>query len=187
MKAIEDIFRRFHPVSGAALETLRALLSPFEAPRRHRLQDFGAVCRTIYALESGAARIFYVHDGKDVTEQFAFEGSLLFRAESLFTGRPSRKAIEILEPSRLVGLDADGLFRAFDAQPELERWFRHVVEGAWVDSIRRLEAIQFQGAEERYRRLMEEYPDHHRLPLKHVASYLGITPVSLSRIRAQRR
>jgi CRP-like cAMP-binding protein len=73
----------------------------------------------------------------------------------------------------------------FDVYPQIERLFRKIIEQAYVHAVNRMEAIQFHAAEERYAQLLEDKPDLvKRIPLKHIASYLGITQVSLSRIRA---
>ena len=68
--------------------------------------------------------------------------------------------------------------------PEVERLFRKVTEAGYVETVNRLESLQFHNAEERYRALVRQQPELiHRVPLKYIASYLGITQVSLSRIR----
>jgi CRP-like cAMP-binding protein len=104
--------------------------------------------------------------------------------ESLFTGNPSRKAIQILEDAEVVAINSSQLFKLYDTFPEVERLFRKIFEAAYVDTVHRIEGIQFHTAEERYKALLLESPNIlQRVPLKYVASYLGITQVSLSRIR----
>lgn len=122
----------------------------------------------------------------DITESFSFEGEIVVRFESLFTGRASRKGIQIMEDSELFAIDSVRFFALFDQYPELRQAFGKIVETSLVEFINRLESIQFNTAEERYKSLIENTPDIiRRIPLKHIASYLGITPVSLSRIRAK--
>jgi CRP-like cAMP-binding protein len=105
--------------------------------------------------------------------------------ESLFTGKPSRKAIQILEDAEIIAINAGQLFKLYDSFPEIERLFRKIFEAAYVETVNRIEGIQFHSAEERYNTLLHEAPDIlKRIPLKYVASYLGITQVSLSRIRS---
>ena len=150
------------------------------------LQPIGHTCKTIYFINKGLARIYYLKDGIDITENFFFENNVIARVESLLTGKPSRKAIQILEDAEIVGINANELFKLYDRFPEIERLFRKIFEAAYVDTINRIEGMQFHSAEERYKALLEQAPDVlKRVPLKYVASYLGITQVSLSRIRAQ--
>ncbi len=151
------------------------------------LQPIGHTCKTIYFIKKGVARIYYIMDGIDITEGFFFENSIIARVESLFTGKPSRKAIQILEDAEMVAINASLLFKLYDSFPEIERLFRKIFEAAYVDTVNRIEGIQFHTAEERYKALISEAPNVlMRVPLKYVASYLGITQVSLSRIRSHR-
>ena len=109
------------------------------------------------------------------------------RAESLFAGVPSKKAIEAVEDSQLIAVSAPKLFDLFDSHPKIERLFRKIPEQQYVKTIRRIESLQFQTPEERYKQLIISQPDiFKRVPLKFIASYLGITQVSLSRIRSRK-
>ena len=151
------------------------------------LQPIGYTCKTIYFINKGIARIYYFKDGIDITDSFALENNVIARVESLFTGKPSRKGIQVLEDSEIVAIDATQLFKLYDRYPEIERLFRKIFEAGHVETVNRIEGIQFHTAEERYKALLEEAPDIiQRVPLKYIASYLGITQVSLSRIRGQR-
>ena len=86
--------------------------------------------------------------------------------------------------TELMAINATLLFKLYDQFPEIERLFRLIFESAYVDAVNRIESIQFYSAEERYKMLLKESSDIiKRVPLKYIASYLGITPVSLSRIR----
>ena len=149
------------------------------------LQSIGHTCKTIYFINKGIARIYYYKDGNDITESFSFENNIIARIESLFSGNPSRKAIQVLEDSELIAIDSTKLFKLYDTFPNIERLFRKIFEAGYVEMVHRIESIQFHTAEERYLTLIKEAPDVlKRVPLKYVASYLGITQVSLSRIRA---
>lgn len=175
-----------HPLSAEARYALEGICSTTTIKKGSNLQPIGFTCRTLYIVAKGLARIFYYKDGIDVTESFALERQVIVRVESLFTGRPSRKGIQAVENSIFVAIDAAALFRLYDAYPALERLFRKIFEAAHVDTVNRLESLQFHSAEERYQALLTDYPEIiQRVPLKYIASYLGITQVSLSRIRAR--
>jgi CRP-like cAMP-binding protein len=176
---------KIQALSPAAQEAILSGCSLILVDKNQNLQDIGQKCRTIYFVKEGLARIYYLKDGIEVTEYFAFENDLIIRAESLFTGKPSMKAIQALEKTVFIGIPAELLFSLFDQFPEIERLFRKIIEQAYVNTVNRMEAIQFHAAEERYAQLLEEKPSLiQRISLKHIASYLGITQVSLSRIRA---
>lgn len=180
-------FRNLSPLTDKDVEALLQVSRELEIGRNDILQPIGHTCRTVYFILSGALRIFYMQQDRDITESFEFENQVVARAESLFSGKPSRKGIQALEDSRLVAIDADQLFELFNRHHGLERLFRKITEQAYVKTVNRLESLQFYSAEERYRNLLTEQPNLlQRVPLKHIASYLGITQVSLSRIRARK-
>ena len=185
MDALIRYVKTISPLSAEAEAALRRISSPLALKKGKLLQAIGHTCRTLYFMEKGAARIFYYKDSTDITEYFAFENAFIARVESLFSGRPSRKAIEVIEDAELVAINAPELFRLYDQYPEIERLFRKVTESGYVETVNRLENLQFHSAEERYRDLLEAHPEIvQRVPLKYIASYLGITQVSLSRIRS---
>ncbi|WP_297335220.1 Crp/Fnr family transcriptional regulator [Algoriphagus sp.] len=182
-----EFFNQIHPLNSDSKKAIESISSIVTIAKNQDLQPIGATCKTIYFVKKGLARIYYYKDGIDVTEYFAFENDLIIRAESLFTGKPSQKAIQAVEQTEFVGISSDLLFGLFDTLPDLERLFRKITELAYVNTLNRIESIQFHPAEERYHRLLEENPEFiQRIPLKHIASYLGITQVSLSRIRGQK-
>lgn len=180
-----SFLQKIQPLTPLASESIHSLCSLIPVRKNQNLQEIGMRCKTIYFVKEGLARIFYLKDGNEVTEYFAFENDLIIRAESLFTGKPSLKAIQALEDTVFIGIPADQLFSLFDTFPQIERLFRKIIEQAYVHTVNRMESIQFHSAEERYAQLLEEKPNLiQRIPLKYIASYLGITQVSLSRIRA---
>jgi len=179
--------QHYHRLPDAAAAALASICIEGHTPKGQSLQPIGHTCRTVYVLMQGLMRIHYNKDGTDITESFETAPAVVARVESLFSGRPSRKGIQALETSHWVAISASRLFDLYDVHPSVERLFRKVFEEGYVKTVNRLESLQFNTAEERYRQLLEEHPEIvQRAPLKHIASYLGITQVSLSRIRAKR-
>lgn len=177
-------FNLVNPLSKEAENGILEISSELNIKKNTVIQPIGHTCKTIYFIKTGVARIYYFKEDIDITESFAFENNIVARVESLFTNRPSKKAIQLLEDSELIAINATQLFRLYDQFPEIERLFRLIFESAYVDTVNRIECIQFHTAEERYSMLLKEFSDIIKsVPLKHIASYLGITPVSLSRIR----
>jgi len=187
MTALFQYFKEFNPLSKKAEEAINEITSIVTIKKNKDLQPIGHTCKTIYFIKKGVARIYYFKDGIDITERFFFENSIIARVESLFTGKPSRKAIQILEDAEIIAINSTQLFKLYDAFPEIERLFRKIFEAAYVETVNRIEGMQFHSAEERYNALLTEASNVlMRVPLKYVASYLGITQVSLSRIRGHR-
>ena len=185
MQQLLNYFHTFQVLNQDSQDQLLAISTPLRLKKNDILQPIGHTCKTIYFVQKGIARIFYYKDGIDITECFAAENQIIARVESLFTQRPSQKGIQIIEDAELVAINATVLFGLYDQYPGIERLFRKIFEQGYVDTVNRLESLQFYSAEERYTRLLEEMPELlQRVPLKYIASYLGITQVSLSRIRA---
>jgi len=188
MTSLFQYFAKFNLLSKEALIAIDDICSVIKIKKNQDLQSIGQTCKTIYFINEGLARIYYYKDGVDVTESFVFENNIIARVESLFTGKPSRKAIQVLEDTEVTAINATKLFELYDSFPEIERLFRKIFEAGYVETVNRIEGIQFNTAEERYTSLIKEQPSIlQRVPLKFIASYLGITQVTLSRIRAQIR
>lgn len=184
MASLFAFFKNYNTLSKEAEEAITEISKVITIKKNTDLQAIGHTCKTIYFINKGLARIYYFKDGVDITESFAFENNIIARVESLFTGKPSQKAIQVLEDTEVVAINSTLLFKLYDKYPEIERLFRLIFESAYVDTVNRIEGIQFHTAEERYNTLIKEAPDViKRVPLKYIASYLGITQVSLSRIR----
>ena len=187
MKQLFEFFQRFSPLSDEAKSAIEAISNVVYLQKKQDLQPIGHRCQTIYFINKGMARIYYYKNGIDITDSFVLENNVIVRVESLFTGKPSRKGIQVLEDSEIVAIDSNKLFKLYDSYPEIERLFRKIFEASHVETVNRIEGIQFHSAEERYKALLEDTPDIiQRVSLKYIASYLGITQVSLSRIRGQR-
>jgi CRP-like cAMP-binding protein len=187
MEKLFQYFKKINPISKEAEMAIAEISQVITVKKNKDLQPIGHTCKTIYFINRGLARIYYYKDDIDITESFSFENNLIARVESLFTGKPSRKAIQVLEDAEIIAINASQLFSLYDRFPEIERLFRKIFEAAYVETVNRIEGMQFHTAEERYKALRNEAPDVlRRVPLKYVASYLGITQVSLSRIRGQR-
>jgi CRP-like cAMP-binding protein len=187
LKALIAYFNNYNTLSEDGIKAISAICKPVFIKKNQDLQAIGHTCRTIYFIKKGVARIYYYKEDNEITESFAFENAIIARVESLFTGKPSRKAIQMIEDSELIAINSAKLFELYDAFPAIERLFRKIFESAYVDTVNRVESIQFHSAEERYNTLLKQSPNVlQRVPLKYIASYLGITQVSLSRIRGIR-
>ena len=185
MDKLIQYLNSINKISEQSQEALLAICTETTIKKNVDLHPIGHVCRNLYFVKSGLLRVYYLKDDIDVTESFEFENAIVARADSLFNAKPSRKAIQAIEDTDLTVINGSALFQLYDTHPDIERLFRKVFELAYIQSVNRMETIQFHSAKERYKNLMENAPNTiQRIPLKHIASYLGITQVSLSRIRA---
>jgi CRP-like cAMP-binding protein len=186
VKAFTEYIQTIHPLTKEALDALLGICVLVPVKKNAILQPIGQTCRTIYFVKKGALRVFYYKGETDITDSMEFENAFVARVESLVSGEPSRKGIQALEDSELIAINADKLVELYDRFLEIERLFKKVFLSAFMVTINRIESIQFHSAETRYHNFLKEHPDVlKRVPLKYIASYLGITQVSLSRIRAK--
>jgi CRP-like cAMP-binding protein len=161
---------------------------PRSLRRKELLLKVGDVCRVTAFVEKGILRSFSV-DAKGVehTSQFAFEGGWMGDMYSSLTGEPATVSIEALEDCDLLLIDSVGFERVYEQVPKFERYQRLLLQNHMVSVYRRLLTNMSQSAEEKYDRLLTTYPTIlQRVPLHTIASYLGITPEFLSRIRARK-
>lgn len=183
-----DLLEALHEISPLTVDSQRQLQSIVVEkayPKGHHLLNLGQVDRHLYFVAEGSARVYYVRDGRDISDYFAVDGQLIGGVESLFTGKPSHKAIELTEDSLIQYFLYSDFEKLCDRYHEIERLGRKVAIWAFLDAQKLAEGLRFLSAAERYRELEERHPGiSNRVPLKYLASYLNISPVSLSRIRS---
>jgi len=180
-----DAIQTISPVSEESLMKLQEIIEEQTYPRGHTLLNLWQVDRYFHFIVKGSGRVYYLKDGIDMTDYIALDGHFLGGVVSLFTGEPSHKAIELMEDSVVQSLHYPSFEELCLSYPDLERLFRKIAVFAFLECQQRVESIRFMTASERYAELEKKYPGiSNRVPLKHIASYLGTTPVSLSRIRS---
>src|SRR5215207_195886 len=117
MTSLLQYFKKFNSLSPEAENAITEISSMVNIGKNKDLQPIGHTCKTIYFINKGVARIYYFKDGIDITESFSFENNIIARVESLFTGKPSRKAIQILEDAQIIAINANKLFKLYDSFP----------------------------------------------------------------------
>lgn len=146
----------------------------------------GHVCRHIHFIEEGLARAFYYKDQKEYTSWFMDENNLIISVFSFFSQKPSYENIQLLEDSSIVSLDYDNLQQLYRQYPEFNYIGRILTEQYYTISEERTKSLRTLSAHERYIQLMEVFPSlFNRVPLQYIASYLGMSRETLSRIRAE--
>ena len=166
-----------------------ALGATFFIPKKIKKTQFflqeGEVCRHLAFVNQGCLRAYSIDDkGEEHVVQFAIEDWWMNDPYSYLTGEPSAYNIDALADSDLLLLDRSSLEKLTLEIPKFERFFRLLLENKYVANQRRITAALSASAEERYLNFLNTYPAFaRRIPQRHIASYLGITPESLSRIR----
>ena len=139
----------------------------------------------VYLIKKGIVRAFSIHDGIEVTFWFGIEGDTTLSMKSYVQRQPGYESIELLEDSQLYHIKADSLQQLFNEDIHIANWGRKFAENELVKTEERLISRHFKSATERYHDLLTNTPHLvQRVQLGHIASYLGITQVSLSQIRS---
>ena len=160
---------------------------PKKLRRRQFLLQEGEVCRAIAFVVRGCLRWYSVDDkGEEHVVQFAIEDWWISDPYSALTGEPSKSYIDALEDSDILLLERDAEEKLLQEIPKFERLFRLLLENRFVATQRRINESLSVSAEERYLNFLKTYPNiAGRVPQNQIASYLGITAQSLSRIRKE--
>lgn len=173
------------PLSDAALDKIASILVRTEVKKNTLYLKEGEVSKYIGYVYKGMLRLFYYKNKKDLTEHFACEGTNFFSIESFFRQQPTHLMIEALENSVVYGLPHDELLELAAEHYEIEVMYRTLIENSLILSQQKADTLRFESANERYRRLLRDHPEIiQRAPLSHIASYLLMTPETLSRVRA---
>lgn len=152
--------------------------------KNHLLHEKGAICEHIYLIQKGLARTFFYKDGKDITVHLASEGEIITAVDSIISLKKSRYNVELLEDSEVFSISYAALQNLLSQHPEYEKYMRLVLERMYTEGADRIEEFLFFSAKERYENLVRSRPQLiQRVNLGHIASYLGMTQETLSRIR----
>ena len=156
--------------------------------RKHQyiLQE-GEVCRYEIFILKGCTRSYEIGpNGQEHTLQFGLEGWWIGDLYSFLSGEPSSLNIDCLEATEVLQISKNDHEELYRKVPKIERYFRILIQNAYVAAMNRISSNLSMPAIERYREFIERYPDmEQRISNNQIASYLGITPQSLSRVRSQ--
>lgn len=172
-------------------EEIQYVLNQFkdqEYKRGCRIQNMSSNCKEIHFVESGMLRAYFTTDeGKESTIMFAKEDWWITDMHAFANEQPAMLAIEAVRPSKVLSLSKERLNSLFEAIPKFERFFRILMQNAYIrEQLRVIQNLSLP-AEKRYANFIERYPQiAQHVTQKQIASYLGITPEFLSTIRAGR-
>ncbi len=175
-----------HPLSNQAKEALAAIVKKVVLKKGETLLEEGKICHSIYFVENGCLRSFYNLDGKEVTYWISMAGMFASSFSSFIAQIPSHENIHALEDSSLIAIHINDLTQLYHAYHEIETLGRKLSEKYYIQLEERTFALQFLSAKDRYEKLVNEHPNLlQKVSLGHLASYLGITQETLSRIRGK--
>lgn len=168
------------------IEHFAPILEQKSFPKATVLQEADRACSHLYLVAQGGLRAYYYKDHRDITAHFAFAREAITAPQGFILGKASKHYIETLEDSRVWVVHNQALEDFLEQHSALERLARKFTQAIYLELLERVESLVFLTAQERYQSLLDRNP---RLLLQvnlgHIASYLGITQETLSRIRAK--
>jgi CRP-like cAMP-binding protein len=172
-------------ISDEELETITPFFKIKKIKKKSQFNQISTVCKEMIFVIKGSIRTYSIDEkGVEHTTQIALENYWIGDLFSLISGEPSEYVIEAIEDSKIITISIFDLDRIYIDTPIMERFFRKLFEKAYITTMKRLNSTLSETAEVRYRKIIETHPDFlNRIPQIYIASYLGITPESLSRIK----
>ncbi|PWJ43211.1 Crp/Fnr family transcriptional regulator [Sediminitomix flava] len=188
MDLIKEIFLNRYGLSTANFDFLNSLMTEYTKRKGELLIRKEEVHHSVYFIKKGAVRSYYINeDGKDITHWFGFEGDIVASLGNFIGGKPSLENVELIEDTVLLKIDQSKLLELYSTNLEFANFGRRLAENALLEMEEQILLSQVLDAKTRYLSLIDKFPQIlQRVKLGHIASYLGITQVTLSRIRSQR-
>jgi CRP-like cAMP-binding protein len=180
---LKKFFEQYGKLSAEGLEALTNKFKLRRVKKNELILSQEKICDKIYFVVKGCLRLYYIINDVEVTVWFSFENNSAIELSSFLSQLPSDYFIEAVEDSEILSLHKSDLTSLYKNHPEMESVFRVFWENVIITLLERFTALQKYSAEERYLNLMSQSDYLQRIPQKHLASYIGITPTSLSRIR----
>jgi CRP/FNR family transcriptional regulator, anaerobic regulatory protein len=187
MEEVIKYLNAIHPLSDELKMYLASVIKERLIPRKEYLLKAGHVCRNICFISKGLLRCFYLQNSQEVSSWFMMEGDVIISVESFFQQAKSKESIQALEDCLLYSLEYTDLQYMYRNFAESNFVGRVLTEKYYIMSEQRLYSLKIQKAPGRYKYILENFPVLlQRVPAKYIASYLGVSEETLSRIRSKR-
>lgn len=188
MGPLYDIVQKIHPLPIEFWEELQSTVVQRDIPRKTLLLRQGDVSNEISFIVKGLARAYYFKNDLDITSWLMRENDFIISVVSFFRQLPSEENIELLEDSTLISIPYRHLLALYSKYEAFNVVGRVITENYYILSEQRIYSMRMQTAQERYERMVSKDPGiFQRVPLKYIASYLGMKAETLSRIRGKAR
>lgn len=185
MKKTIECMRALCHISDGTVRELENLVTECNFPKKYQLVREGIFCKYAYFIEKGMTRSFWLVDGEEITTSFACEGSINFSMDELYYNRKSEEYVETIEEVNAYRILITDLRQLFENNIEICNWGRIIHQNEYRRLHRSHKERLTLPAKERYEEFKKQFPEVcRRANLGYIASYLGITQPTLSRLRA---
>lgn len=182
---LKQAIESFTKISEESWDSIASAFNARDVKKGDILLREGQTCQFVAFIVKGIVREFFYHDGMDTTSHFVFQGGFFSAYSSFINQEPSKVYLEALADTQLLAMDYQTKQKLFDTVPEWERLARKITEQHYAEQAKRTRMLATMTAKEKYHELLQNGNKDiiQNIPLKHIASYLGIAPETLSRIR----
>ncbi len=172
-------------LSREEISVFEDILTYKKIKKKELIAENGRVCQKVLFVSEGYFRFYHIDSkGNEITSDFYFAPSFITSYTSFIAGTPSFVNVQAMSDMEVLEFAKKDLYGLYDKYPKIERLGRLIAEEVVVISEEHLFLLLNQTAEMRYKRLLEKHPQYvNTIPLQYIASYLGITQETLSRIR----
>jgi CRP-like cAMP-binding protein len=185
---LRQVMSQTLPIAQDEWEAFEPHIFTKTVKKREQLIRLGQVCAEVGVIIKGSFRQYHIIDGEEKTTFFFFDNQFVCNYESILLQKPSNIIIEAMEDCELLCFKNETMQRLYRLYPKYEVFGRLIAENVYLCAMERLNTFLLNSPEERYLKFLEHHDSQqilNRVPQHYIASYLGITPVSLSRIRAR--
>ena len=180
-----ELARKYSTMTHDELKVLESILEPMHFSKGQMILKEGEVCKHIYYIEHGLIRQFYFKKCKQITEHLGVDRSIFMCIESLFREEPTSLQVEAIEPTMVYAIPKLRLEQVALHNVNIQILYRKILEESLIISQVHADLVRFETAQDRYKRLCKLSPQVIlRTPLVYIASYLQMTPETLSRVRS---
>ena len=180
---LKKFISRFVTLSDTEMEEVAGKFKSKIVKKNSYVLKEGETCRDFIFVQEGCMRLYYVKDDIEVSVWFAFKHSSAIEIYSFISEKPSNYFLQAIEDSEVLYLPRVELKKLYQHQPKMHEMMRNFWEAVLIDLIGRFTALQKDSAEKRYLDLLNTTNYLETIPQKYLASFIGVTPTSLSRIR----
>lgn len=182
--SVFEAFGRLMPISETSLLRIVKNAEILQTPKKTRILEIGQVCDKMYFVVKGCLRLYYEKDDTEINCFFFHENLFCTAFGSFMMRRPSNQIMETLEDTLMLAISFDELQQLYIDVPEMNALVRKILEERYTNAHDIISSYVLESPEQRYEGFKEKYPVLvNRIAEQHIASYLGITPKSLSRLK----
>lgn len=182
---LKEFIAKYVALPAEELGKLTGSFAKRHLKKNEFLLQEGQVCRDLVFVQEGCLRLYYFSGDIETSVWFSFQNSSAIEISSFISGKPSSYFLQAIEDSEILFLPKTELNKLYVSNPKMQELMKNFLEDVVLSLIDRFTSLQRDSAEQRYLDLLSKPAYLQKIPQKYLASFIGVTPTSLSRIRSR--